>query len=139
MCTTFSLSTMVWVMECTLEMSSLHCKQINVILTSCRTAGLFRLLFLRVLHRIALNLALMLAFVNGEFVGVFCPTSGFSAAITGGRSSSISSISELHKQIHMTRVTKKQTLGPLSLSYPKKDGRAWPRPSFFGYDPDYRI
>ncbi len=36
----------------------------------------------------------------------------------------------------MTRVTRKQTLRSLSVSYQKKDGRAWPRPSFFWYDTD---
>ncbi len=36
----------------------------------------------------------------------------------------------------MTRVTRKQTLRSLSLSYQKKDGRAWPHPSFFWYDTD---
>ncbi len=30
----------------------------------------------------------------------------------------------------VTRVTRKQTLRSLSLSYQKKDWRAWPRPSF---------
>ncbi len=29
---------------------------------------------------------------------------------------------------------RKQTLRSLSLSYQKKDGRVWPRPSFFWYD-----
>ena len=38
---------------------------------------------------------------------------------------------------YMTCVTRKQTLRPLSLSYQKKDGRAWPRPSFFWYDTDF--
>ncbi len=37
----------------------------------------------------------------------------------------------------MTRATRKQTLRSLSLSYPKKDGRAWPRLSFFWYDTDF--
>ncbi len=32
---------------------------------------------------------------------------------------------------YMTRVTRKQSLRSLSLSYQKNDGRAWPRPSFF--------
>ncbi len=36
----------------------------------------------------------------------------------------------------MTCITRKQTLWSLSLSYQKKDGRAWPRPSFFWYDTD---
>ncbi len=35
---------------------------------------------------------------------------------------------------HLTCVTRKQTLRSLSLSYQKKDGRPWPRPSFFWYD-----
>ncbi len=34
-------------------------------------------------------------------------------------------------------VTRKQTLRSLSLSYQKKDGRAWLRPSFFWYDTDF--
>ncbi len=34
-------------------------------------------------------------------------------------------------------VTRKQTLRSLSLSYQKKDGRAWPRSSFFWYDTDF--
>ena len=34
-------------------------------------------------------------------------------------------------------VTRKQTLRSLSLSYQKKDGRAWPRPPFFWYDTDF--
>ncbi len=38
---------------------------------------------------------------------------------------------------YITCVTRKQTLRSLSLSYPKKDGRAWPRPSFFWYDTDF--
>ncbi len=38
---------------------------------------------------------------------------------------------------HMTRVTRKQTLRSLSLSYQKKDGRVWPCPSFFWYDTDF--
>ncbi len=38
---------------------------------------------------------------------------------------------------HMKRVTRKQTLRSLSLSYQKKDGHAWPRPSFFCYDTDF--
>ncbi len=37
----------------------------------------------------------------------------------------------------LTRVTRKQTLWSLSLSYQKKDGRAWPQPSFFWYDTDF--
>ncbi len=37
----------------------------------------------------------------------------------------------------LTCVMRKQTLRSLSLSYPKKDGHAWPRPSFFGYDTDF--
>ncbi len=37
----------------------------------------------------------------------------------------------------MTCVTRKQTLRSLSLSYQKKDGRAWPRASFFWYDTDF--
>ncbi len=32
---------------------------------------------------------------------------------------------------------RKQTLRSLPLSYQKKDGRAWPRPSFFWYDTDF--
>ncbi len=32
---------------------------------------------------------------------------------------------------HMTCITRKQALEPLSLAYQKKDGCAWPRPSFF--------
>ncbi len=39
--------------------------------------------------------------------------------------------------LYMTRVTRKQTLRSLSLSYQQKDGRAWPRPSFFWYDTDF--
>ena len=35
------------------------------------------------------------------------------------------------KAPYKTCVTRKKTLRSLSLSYPKKDGRAWPRPSFF--------
>ncbi len=42
-------------------------------------------------------------------------------------------------QCFVTRVTRKQTLRYLSMSYPKKDGRAWPRPSFFWYDIDKYI
>ncbi len=38
---------------------------------------------------------------------------------------------------HATCVTRKQTLRSLSLSYPKKNGRAWPCPSFFWYDTDF--
>ncbi len=38
---------------------------------------------------------------------------------------------------HLTYVTRKQTLRSLSLSYQRKDGRAWPRPSFFWYDTDF--
>ncbi len=34
-------------------------------------------------------------------------------------------------------VTRTQTLRSLSLSYQKKDGRAWPRRSFFWYDTDF--
>ncbi len=34
-------------------------------------------------------------------------------------------------------VTRKQTLRSLLLSYSKKDGHAWPRPSFFWYDTDF--
>ncbi len=37
----------------------------------------------------------------------------------------------------MARVTRKQNLRSLSLSYQKKDGRMWPRPSFFWYDTDF--
>ncbi len=37
----------------------------------------------------------------------------------------------------MTRITRKQTLRSLSLSYQKKDGRAWSSPSFFWYDTDF--
>ncbi len=37
----------------------------------------------------------------------------------------------------LTRVTRKQTLRSLSLSYQMKDGRAWPRPSFFWHDTDF--
>ncbi len=37
----------------------------------------------------------------------------------------------------MTRVIRKQTLRSLSLSYQKKDGRAWPRPSFFWHGTDF--
>ncbi len=32
---------------------------------------------------------------------------------------------------------RKQTLRSLSLSYQKKDGRTWPRPSFFWYDSSF--
>ncbi len=32
---------------------------------------------------------------------------------------------------------RKQTLRSLSVSYQKKDGRAWSRPSFFWYDTDF--
>ncbi len=39
--------------------------------------------------------------------------------------------SQLNLNKHLTCVTKKQTLRSLSLSYQKKDGRAWPRPHFF--------
>ncbi len=39
--------------------------------------------------------------------------------------------------VHLTRVTRKQTLRSLSLSYQKKDGRAWPCPSFFWHDTDF--
>ena len=35
------------------------------------------------------------------------------------------------------RVTRKKTLRSSSLSYQKKDGRTWPRPSFFWYDTDF--
>ncbi len=38
---------------------------------------------------------------------------------------------------HMTRITRKQTLRSLSLSYQKKDGRVWPRPSFFWCATDF--
>ncbi len=38
---------------------------------------------------------------------------------------------------YMTRVTRKQTLTSLLLSYQKKDGRAWPRLSFFWYNTDF--
>ena len=37
----------------------------------------------------------------------------------------------------VTRVTRKQTLRSLLLSYQKKDGRAWTPPSFFWYDTDF--
>ena len=37
----------------------------------------------------------------------------------------------------MTCVTRKQTLRSLLLSYQKKDGQAWPHPSFFWYDTDF--
>ncbi len=37
----------------------------------------------------------------------------------------------------VTRITRKQTFRSLSVSYQKKDGRAWPRPSFFWYDTDF--
>ncbi len=37
---------------------------------------------------------------------------------------------------HTTRVTRKQTLMSLSLSYQWKDGRGHARPSFFWYDND---
>ncbi len=37
----------------------------------------------------------------------------------------------------MTQITRKQTLRSLSLSYQKKDGRAWPHPSFFWYDTNF--
>ncbi len=39
-------------------------------------------------------------------------------------------------RVHMTCITRKQTLRSLWLSYQKKDGRAWPRISFFWYDTD---
>ncbi len=39
--------------------------------------------------------------------------------------------------LKLSCVTSKQTLRYLSLSYQKKDGRAWPRPSFFWYDTDF--
>ena len=37
----------------------------------------------------------------------------------------------------LTRVTRKQTLKSLSLSFQKKDGRTWLRASFFWYDTDF--
>ncbi len=40
-------------------------------------------------------------------------------------------------ELQSTRATRKQTLRSLSLSYQKKDGRAWPRPSFIWYDTDF--
>ncbi len=40
-------------------------------------------------------------------------------------------------QTYLTRVMRKQTLRSLSVSYQKKDGRSWPRPSFFWYDTDF--
>ena len=36
----------------------------------------------------------------------------------------------------MMRITRKQTLRSLSLSYQNKDGHAWTHPSFFWYDTD---
>ncbi len=39
--------------------------------------------------------------------------------------------------LHVRCVTRKQTLRSLSLLYQKKDGRVWPRPSFFWYDTDF--
>ncbi len=39
-------------------------------------------------------------------------------------------------QVFVT-VTRKQALRSLSLSYQKKDGHAWPCPSFFWYDTDF--
>ncbi len=38
--------------------------------------------------------------------------------------------------LHVSCVTRKCALRSLSLSYPKKDWRAGPRQSFFGYDTD---
>ncbi len=35
------------------------------------------------------------------------------------------------------RITRKQTSRSLLLSYQKKDGRAWPHPSFFWYDTNF--
>ncbi len=43
----------------------------------------------------------------------------------------------LARKSPMTCVMRKQTLRSLSLSYQKKDGRPWPRPSFFWYDTDF--
>ena len=38
----------------------------------------------------------------------------------------------------MTHITRKQTLRSLSMSYQKKNGPAWERPSFFGMRPTFR-
>ncbi len=43
----------------------------------------------------------------------------------------------LHVSTQLTRSKRKQTLRSLLLSYQKKDGRAWPRPSFYLYDTDF--
>ncbi len=46
----------------------------------------------------------------------------------------------VHRQFNhcnLTCATRKQTLRSLSLSYQKKDGRAWPRPSFFWHDTNF--
>ncbi len=42
-------------------------------------------------------------------------------------------------QCNLSCVLRKCALRSLPLSYPKKDWRAWPRQSFFGYDTDYKI
>ncbi len=43
----------------------------------------------------------------------------------------------LQSKTYLMRVTRKQTLRSLSLSYQKKDGHARPRPLFFWYDIDF--
>ncbi len=40
---------------------------------------------------------------------------------------------------HVSYVMENRAIRPLSLSYPKKDWRARPRPSFYVYDIDYKI
>ena len=46
-------------------------------------------------------------------------------------------VTDSAEKVKLGGVKHKGPLCPESLSYQKKDGRAWPRPSFFSYDTDF--